>query len=58
VSTTRAGARTCSRTPEHRELGVLTTLAGLRGAAAAEFPLLHGRGALNEWVERYASNPS
>jgi hypothetical protein len=42
---------------EYRELGVLTTLAGLWGAAAAEFPLLHVREALNEWVERYASNP-
>jgi uroporphyrinogen-III decarboxylase len=42
---------------EYRELGVPTTLAGLRGTAAAEFPLLHVRGAPNEWVERYACNP-
>jgi uroporphyrinogen decarboxylase len=42
---------------EYRELGVPYDLAGLRGAAAAEFRLLHVHGALDAAVDRYACYP-
>lgn len=42
---------------EYLELGVPYDLAGLRGAAGAEFRLLHVHGALNHDVGRYASYP-
>ncbi len=42
---------------EYRELGVPYDLAGLRGAAAAEFRLLHVHGAVNDSVVRYARYP-
>jgi uroporphyrinogen decarboxylase len=42
---------------EYLELGVPYDLAGLRGAAAAEFQLLHVHGALDQAVERYAGYP-
>jgi uroporphyrinogen decarboxylase len=42
---------------EYLELGVPYDLAGLRGAAGAEFRLLHVHGALDTQVERYAGYP-
>ena len=42
---------------EYGELGQPYDLAGLRGAAAAEFRLLHVHGALDAAVGRYASYP-
>jgi len=42
---------------QYAELGVPYDLAGLRGAAGAEFRLLHLHGAVNGGLERYASYP-
>jgi hypothetical protein len=44
-------------TSEYGELGVPYDLAGLRGAARAEFRLLHLHGEVNGGIERYAQYP-
>ena len=42
---------------QYGEFGIPYDLAGLRGAAAAEFRILHVHGGLNDSVDRYAAYP-